>query len=98
MSRFLSDALASDTPKFRHDLAELERSNGHPNADLRLTSEVMQGLSGKIKALGLDPKDTTPEELYEVLNLKLKEDDQKLLKHLRSLAAKSVNAEANASD
>jgi hypothetical protein len=98
MSRYLSDALATDQPQFRHDLAELEKAHGHPNSDLRLTSEVMSGLSDSVRDLGLDPADTTPQELYAALNLKLKTDDQKLLKHLRSLAAKSVNAEANAAD
>ncbi len=98
MSRFLSEALGANEPRFRQAVMGLERRKGHPNYDIRLTSTVMQNVRSKLNQLGLDSEDTTAEELYYCLNHKLKEDDSKLLKTIRSLAAKNVNAEANLSD
>ncbi|MEI9914265.1 MAG: hypothetical protein WDN66_04820 [Candidatus Saccharibacteria bacterium] len=98
MSRFISEALGTDDPKFKHSLMGLERRSGHPNHDIRLSSQILQSVPQKIKELGLDPDDTTAEELYYALNHKLEEQDVRLVKKLRTLAAQSVNAEANLVD
>ncbi|HEY4964385.1 MAG TPA: hypothetical protein VIH90_06875 [Candidatus Saccharimonadales bacterium] len=98
MSRFLSQALAADEPHFSRGISELEKANGAPRHDIRLVSDISLKLKRSIEYLGLDPNDTTNEELYHALNEKLKTDDNKLLKELRTLAAKNVNLEANLSD
>jgi hypothetical protein len=98
LSRYLSQALGQDEAKFRHALMALERRSGHLSHDLRLSSKVLQATRIKLEELGLDPKDTTAEELYFTLNHKLAEQDSLLTKRLRTLAAKRVNAEANVSD
>ncbi len=98
MSRFLSEALGESEPRFRQAIMALERRSGHPNQDIRLSARILQQLPAKIKALGLDPNDTTNEELYFALNHKLADQDSKLVKKLRTIAAQSVSAEANISD
>jgi hypothetical protein len=94
MTRFLSEALEAKEPLFRHGLKKLEYSNGNPSTDIRLTCEVTNATKAKIKELGLDPEDTTAEELYEVLKQRSELDDQILVKRLRTLAATHVSAEA----
>jgi hypothetical protein len=98
MSRFLSQALAANEPEFSRGINQLERANGHPKHDIRLNSDISLRLNQSLKYLGLDPSDTTNEELYHALNEKLKSDDLKLLKELRTLAAKNVSLEANVND
>jgi hypothetical protein len=98
MSRYLSQALATDDLHFNRSIKELEKINGHPKHDIRLYSDMSQRLKASIEYLGLDPSDTTAEELYHALNEKLKTDDAKLIKELRTLAAKNVSLEANISD
>jgi hypothetical protein len=95
MTRFLSDSLQAQEPYFRQSLADLEKSNSSPNIDIRFSLEVMNKSRDKLKLLGLDPKDTTPEELYYLLQEKVKIDDAKLTKTLRTLAATHISAEAD---
>jgi hypothetical protein len=95
MTRFLSQALNNKEPKFRRDLQDLEVANGHPKADIHLSLEVMNGARSKCRELGLDPTDTTAEELYHALQVRIKSDDQKLTRRLRTIAATRVSAEAD---
>ena len=95
MTRFLSQALNTREPKFRRELDTLESANGHPKADINLSLEVMSGAREKCAQLGLDPRDTTAEELYEALQARIKHDDLTLTKKLRTIAATKVSAEAD---
>jgi hypothetical protein len=95
MTRFLSDALGAPEPYFRLGLRSLEEANGHPNADIRFSSEVLGSTRAKLEQLGLDPADTTAAELYHVLQEKVKADDARLVKTLRTLAATHVSAEGD---
>jgi len=95
MTRFLSESLQAPEPSFRTGLRRLERANGAPNADIRLTTEVLHQTQTKLKQLGLDPHDTTARELYHALQERLKADDARLTKTLRTLAATHVSAEAD---
>ena len=95
MTRFLSEALEAPEPFFRLGLRRLESANGHPNADIRFSTEVKQATQAKLKQLGLDPRDTTAEELYHVLQERVKADDARLVKTLRTRAATHVSAEAD---
>ncbi len=96
MTRFLSEALQAAEPAFRQGLKRLEAATGHPNHDIRFSAEVMQGSSTKLRELGLDPHDTTAEELYHALQERIRADDKRLNRTLRTLAATHVSAEADA--
>jgi hypothetical protein len=95
MTRFLSEALQAPEPFFRLGLKRLEAAGGQPNTDIRFSMEVQAGVKAKLLQLGLDPKDTTPQELYHVLQARVKADDARLTKTLRTLAANNVSAEAD---
>ncbi len=83
---------------FRLGLRHLERANGHPNTDIRISTEVMQASRAKLHELGLDRRDTTPQELYHALQARVKADDIRLTRTLRTLAATHVSAEADVND
>jgi len=95
MTRFLSAALQAPEPFFRLSLNRLEAANGHPSTDIRFSSQVQQAAKTKLLELGLDPRDTTPEELYHILQERVKADDARLTKTLRIKAAAHVSAEAD---
>jgi hypothetical protein len=67
----LIDVPARDLTK---QIAKLEELSGYRSEDVRLLDESRRQLAGKISALGLDPSDTTGEELYETLKVKLQDD------------------------
>lgn len=98
MTKFLSQALQAPEPFFRQGLARLEVANGHPNTDIRFSSEVTRSTKTKLRELDLDPNDTTPEELYHALLERVKADDKRLNRTLRTLAATHVSAEADVVD
>lgn len=78
MTRYLSQALGAEEPAFSQRLEQLEQASGAPSADIRLTTENMQKVRAKIAALGLDPADTTGEELYAALQERLQLDEQRV--------------------
>jgi len=78
MTRILSKLLGAHEPEFQLSLRRLEQTNGSPTADILLTTEIIQQVQTKIRQLGLDPNDTTPEELYECLQQRLINDDHQL--------------------
>jgi len=78
----LSQILDAQEPQFRLGIRELERASGGPNSDIRLSADIMQRGNGKIRDLGLDPSDTTPEELYHVLQQRLSDDEGRLRESL----------------
>lgn len=94
MTRFLSESLRAPEPSFRLGLNQLESANGHPNTDIRFTTEVRRETQNKLRELGLDPHDTTAEELYHVLQERIKADDARLNRVLRTRAATHISAEA----
>lgn len=95
MTRFLSESLQAHEPSFSQGLKRLEIAHGHPSADIKLSTRVLHGSQAKIAELGLDPKDTTPEELYHVLAERMRADDARLTKALRTHAATHISAEAD---
>jgi len=86
MTRFLSQALGAVEPVFSQGIQALEHAAGLPSTDIRLTSEVLQRMRGKVAELGLDPGDTTGPELYGMLHERLKHDEQ-LLRDTLGIAA-----------
>jgi hypothetical protein len=95
MTRYLSESLQAPEPFFRLGLKRLEAANGNPSTDIRFSSEVKQATRAKLHQLGLDPDNTTAEELYHVLQQRVEADDRRLTKTLRTRAATHVSAEAD---
>ncbi len=95
MSQHLGELLGQNHPKFKQSIMALERRSGHPNNDIRLSSQIIQSTYQKIRELELDPRDTTAKEIYYALNHKLKRDEVNIINNIRTLAATRVNAEAN---
>src|SRR4051812_13821290 len=95
MTRFLSESLQAPEPFFRIGLQRLERAGGGPNTDIRLSTEIQQATKAKLLQLGLDPHDTTAQELYRALQERLKADDGLLTKTLRTLAATHISADTD---
>jgi hypothetical protein len=98
MTRFLSEALEAPEPYFRLGLSRLEAANGHPGTDIRFSTAVRRETMDKLRQLGLDPHDTTPQELYRALQERVKADDNRLVRQLRTQAALNVSAEAQVID
>jgi hypothetical protein len=95
MTRFLSESLRAPEPRFGLGLRRLEQANGSPNADIRLTTDVLQASKAKLATLGLNPVDTTAPELYQALQVRVQRDDARLTRTLRTLAATYISAEAD---
>lgn len=95
MTRVLSELLGAREPAFRQGLMNLEAAHGRPSSDIRLTAEVLQAGQAKLRQLGLDAHDTTAEEFYRALQERLRADDKRLEKALRTLAATYVSAEGD---
>jgi hypothetical protein len=96
MTRYLSQALGAEEPHFSQNIAALEQASGLPSEDIRLSSEVMQRAREKIAALGLDPNDTTAEELYAALHERLRSDDA-LVRKLLNISTDATPSEVVAS-
>lgn len=96
MTRFLSEALEAKEPWFNHHLRQIEEKNFHPSIDIRLTNDIIKDCQSKMKELGLDPNDTSSQELFLMLKHKIKGDDKKLTRQLQTLAASQVSAEGDA--
>lgn len=84
MTRILAEMVGSNEGRFRGDVSKLEKASGHPNADIHLTAEVVQATQRKLQELGLDPHDTKGPELYAALLERLKQDDARLVSHLKA--------------
>jgi hypothetical protein len=87
MTRLLAGLLGATEPEFRAGIRSLERSNGDPKADIRLSSQMHLQLHDKLKQLSLDPHDTTGPELYNALGQRLVRDEQVLERTLHKAAA-----------
>ena len=82
MSNFLTDLLGATEPLFSMSVKQLEEASGRPGADVRLIAEIIGKVQLKIRELGLDPRDTTGEELYHALINKVKVHDAHLAKQI----------------
>jgi hypothetical protein len=75
MTRVLSELLNAEEPLFGMAIKRLEQASGNTSVDVRLTAEIIGKVHMKMRALGLDPTDTTGRELYRALfNLLEKHD------------------------
>lgn len=74
MTKTLSQLLGAQEPAFHQGIRHLERASGRPTEDIRLTNDVNQSRRDCLKQLGLDPDDTTGQELYAALMQRVQED------------------------
>jgi len=74
MSKFISAILGQPERTLKRTIAKLEEKNGYPSHDARHLAENIQAVRLKLSELGLDPDDTTAEELYHALLVKFEKD------------------------
>lgn len=82
MSRLISELLGAVEPMFSLSLRDMEAECGKPNVDVRLTAEIKQRVRRAVEALGLDPEDTSPKELYHALIGRVERDELALIRSL----------------
>lgn len=82
MTRVLSELLAAEEPLFGMAIKQLEQASGDNSVDVRLTAEIIGKVHMKMRALGLDPKDTTGRELYHALFNLVRQHDIFLAKRI----------------
>lgn len=80
MSKLLRQILGAKEPAYSLKTKALEVATGHGKTDLSLLSHVLSETRQAINELGLDPDDTTPEELHSALRIKATKDDQEIKK------------------
>lgn len=68
MSNFLSRILSNDHPLFTRTIAEFERASGNSGVDTKLIGDITQRAHAAMRSIGVDPADTSAEELYHALN------------------------------
>ena len=76
MSKYLATLLSKETSGFKKFIDDIEHATGYNKHDLKLSSSIKLSTNHKIRSLGLNPKDTTSEELYFALNNLVKLHDK----------------------
>lgn len=95
MSRVLSELLNAEEPLFGLALKQLEQASGNTSVDVRLTAEIIGKVHMRMRALGLDPADTTGAELYAALIGLLHKHDDFLAQRIGCSDAETVDAILN---
>lgn len=67
MCKLIADLAGTDRRIVKELIHRLETRSHNPGVDVRLTGEIYGSAHMKARALGLDPHDTTPKELYQAL-------------------------------
>jgi len=68
VAKFLQDLLGAKDPLFSASLQKLERATGQTGVDVKLIGDIRHHAHAVMRKLGLDPADTTKEELENALN------------------------------
>jgi hypothetical protein len=82
MSKVVAKILDESQTVVETAIGKLEQWSGYQSADVRLLAASRAKARTKTKELGLDPDDTTPEELYHALRAKIVMDNNRLTKRL----------------
>ncbi len=67
MCRLLAELTNTNLRMMSETIKRLEHRSGLPGVDIRLTADILAQIHLKIRALGLDPHDSTPQEIYATL-------------------------------
>lgn len=78
MSKLIAELLGKPQKVIASAITELETMSGNPSEDVRFLAENSHKLRQKLTHLGLDPNDTTSEELYHALLSRYQNDSSKL--------------------
>lgn len=82
MSAHLHSLLNISAKDLDSPIRKLENMTGNSGYDIRLTAEVIGRTQMTVRALGLDPKDSTVDEVYAALNHLLLLHNRFFLQHL----------------
>lgn len=82
MCKLIAELVGTDKRIVSEMFSRLEKRSGEPGIDIRLTGEIYGKLHMKTRALGLDPTDTMPHELYQAMLNLARLHDSFLIKRL----------------
>jgi hypothetical protein len=82
MTKLLRELLSEKEPDFSAGIVRLEKAVGSQAVDVRLSGEIYSLAHAKMKALRLDPKDTTGAELYAALRAEVTTTESHLMAFL----------------
>ncbi len=82
MSAYLANLMSKETNTFKEFIKDIEYISGCHKNDLKLSSDIKISTNYKLKALGLNPEDTTAPELYHSLNNLLQLHDEFIVKKI----------------
>ena len=91
MNNFLSELLDAKEPLFSKALKQLELVSGKKAIDIKLQSEIIKTAYSKIEQLGLDPEDSTGEEIYQALLNKIDEHEKLVIKSVGGSLTQTPN-------
>ncbi len=74
MTHKIAHLLGEAGDKIGLEIEKLEAATGHTGHDAKLVGQHQHEVRVKIAELGLDPEDTTPQELYHALRARYKRD------------------------
>jgi sugar/nucleoside kinase (ribokinase family) len=80
MAKFLAEVLSNDHPLFTFNIEQLEKAVGDDSVSARIVADSLESAHNVIRAIGLDPNDTTAKEIYQALNSKNEDQLLELLK------------------
>ncbi|HZP55512.1 MAG TPA: hypothetical protein VFB03_01945, partial [Candidatus Saccharimonadales bacterium] len=95
MSKKIAHLLSRPESEVSSILSDLEKKSGYPSEDVRLLVENKHRLRTKLTQIGLDPDDTTDQELYYALFAKFQRDGELLDQSLGIDQATSINERIN---
>ena len=80
--KLISELLNAKEPLFSLSLKQLEKASGNKSVDIKLGTEIIDKAHKAMQELGFDHTDTTGEELFNALVLKVKKHDEHLAKSM----------------
>lgn len=95
MSKTLAKMTGRAKPEVTQFIVRMEAKFGYPSADVRLQAEITQAAKQKIAQLGLDPNDTTGQELYYALRAKFDQDSLRIDRAIGITASMDFKQRAN---
>ena len=85
MSRTLAEYLGVSNSSFLYNIRLLEKASSNPSVDIKLALEIDSNSKYMTARLGLDPSDTTCEEVYEELKQRFLRDNDNILKKINEV-------------
>jgi hypothetical protein len=79
MTKYLNQALLQNTTVFSQNLKRLNHLHDNQSIDIIFTNQINQKINQKIKLLGFDFEDVTPDEVYFGLREKIKYDENQFI-------------------